>query len=462
MKDSPRKWTINMSRGFWLYSLTLACALFAFGSLAALPGSSSAQSLTSVPAPKSHLALARAETGYPLGRGGPSGSHNKLPSDVGKPVGGLSQTTSCWTVAASPNPSSGYNSLDGVASVSPNDIWAVGTYCSSGCDTDSEVDSTLIEHYNGTIWSVVPSPNVGSDFNTLSGVAALSTKNVWAVGFYFDTSTNRIQTLTEHYDGTQWSVVPSVNPGLANNYLYAVAAISPNDIWALGNYRIVGGPFVVLAEHWNGSSWSVVSTPNPGLARDQLPAVTALAPNNVWAVGNACDTNDCFTSAARTLVEHWDGSSWSVVPSPNAGAGPNFFSSVSAARPNDIWAVGDYCADSDCNNHPPLIEHWNGTAWSVASGPNVEGVYWGVIAVSAKDVWAGGSTTSDGGNTFTNLLSHYDGRSWSAVSVTSPGAFDNNLRALTAIGPNKVWVVGDYDNGDGYRTQVQHYNGPCR
>src|SRR6266702_8897037 len=89
-----------------------------------------------------------------------------------------------WTVVSSPSPGS-VNDLNGVASISANDVWAVG-------DTNQQ---TLTEHWNGHKWSVVPSPNVGTHNNELFGVTAVSATDVWAVGFFNAGFFN--QTLTE-------------------------------------------------------------------------------------------------------------------------------------------------------------------------------------------------------------------------------------------------------------------------
>jgi hypothetical protein len=453
-----------MSVRSWLFSVALAFAFLILASLAfldrpALANPTSPSSSAPKTAHVAHSGILDIVTADPsnlaelhslLARHS-SGSAKQPATDAHDPT--------CWQVVASPNAQPDYNTLQAVSAVSPNDIWAVGSYC---C-TPSGVQQNLIEHWNGSAWSIAPSPNVGEFDNILSGVVALSPNNAWAVGFFFDG--DRLETLTIHWNGVSWTVVPSPNPGQRNNYLIAIDAISPNDIWATGNYRTyAGGPFVSLTEHWNGNAWTVVPNPNPGLARDQLVSVVALSRNNVWAVGNACDTGDCFASVGRTLVEHWNGTSWQVVPSPNAGAGFNDLSAVDASSPNDIWADGSYCEDVDCNVSKPLIEHWDGSAWSISptSFPDSAGsTYWGIVALSRNDVWAGGSYSTDN-TTWTNLLSHWDGTSWTNIPVTSPGGDDNDLRALTAMGKKNVWAVGDYDDGLGERTQVQHYDGKCR
>src|SRR5207244_3692911 len=96
------------------------------------------------------------------------------------------------------------------------------------------------------VWSVIPSPNVGG---LPYGAAAVSATDVWTVGYYDNTGSGLGRTLVEHWDGTSWAVVPSPNLG-TGSYLYGVAAVSANDVWAVGySYN----PNRTLVEHWNGT-----------------------------------------------------------------------------------------------------------------------------------------------------------------------------------------------------------------
>src|SRR5438874_5304106 len=149
-------------------------------------------------------------------------------------------------------------------------------------------------------WSIVPSPNPGTG-GYLNGVAAVSSNDVWAVGWYGEGGT--FHSLTMHWNGSIWSIVP--NPG--NGLLYSAAAVSSNDVWAVGGYSNGGG---TLTMHWNGTAWSIVPSPTGS----GLFGVTAISSNDVWAVGYA---------NGHTLTLHWDGSSWSIVPSPNQGTSVN-------------------------------------------------------------------------------------------------------------------------------------------
>jgi hypothetical protein len=227
----------------------------------------------------------------------------------------------------------------GVAAVASNDVWAVGYQETSSKGSDQP----LIEHWDGTSWSVVSSPKLPQG-GSLGAVTAISTNNVWAVG----DSDNLSVDLVEHWDGTSWSVVsrPAFNGSL--DVVYGVSADASHDVWAVGN------PDGGLILHFDGTSWSRTVLPLARYGGPALFAVAALSPSNVWAVGMV------RPSAAfewRPLVEHWDGASWSVVssPDPNPNIGYNL-KGIAAISASDIWAAGT-----------TGIEHWNGTSWSLVS-----------------------------------------------------------------------------------------------
>jgi len=119
-------------------------------------------------------------------------------------------------------------------------------------------------------------------------VAALSPTDAWAVGD--DESTGHQLTMTEHWDGTRWTVVPSPSPGGSTqaNDLADVTAASGNDVWVTGSSftRTTQFPFVL---HWNGSSWAGIRLPVTGvLATDDVPeSISAAAGGQAWVSGFA-------------------------------------------------------------------------------------------------------------------------------------------------------------------------------
>ncbi len=360
-----------------------------------------------------------------------------------------------WNVVYSPGPGASYNDLSSVSAIAANDVWAVGSYNNGG----STVEQTLTEHWDGSSWSVVASPNVGTGYNYLSSVSAIAANDVWAVGYYENVGRTIDQTLTEHWDGSSWSVVASPNVGTSYNVLSGVSAISANDVWAAGGYHTVSGIELTLTEHWDGSSWIIVYSPNVGTSHNYLSGVTAISVNDVWAVGGYFNSG---STVDQTLTEHWDGSSWSVVSSPNVGTSNNVLSGVSAIAANDVWAVGRY-DNVGSTAEQTLTEHWDGSSWSVVSSPNVgtgNNVLSGVSAIVANDVWAVGYYFNSGSFADQTLTEHWDGSSWSVVSNPNVGTGYNNLLSVSAISASNVWAAGSYFDGGAYQPLTEHYSAP--
>jgi hypothetical protein len=281
----------------------------------------------------------------------------------------------------------------------------------------------------------------------LNGVSAISRTDAWAVGhtagFVGDFST-----LIKHWDGSSWTRMPSPNPGgLGDNILRAVSAVSPQDAWAVGFYS-KGPSDRTLTVHWDGSSWRTIPSPSPGGRKHHsyLTGVTAISARDAWAVGY-------FGERSRSIILHWDGVRWSTVESPNPGTVSNELLGVSATSPTDAWAVGSWGG----RDVKTLLLHWDGASWTkvpgVPTGKDFAAMN-GVSARSASDVWAVGYYDDFHQKT---LIEHWDGSSWGRVSSPNPGA-GNLLYGVDAISATDVWAVGGY--GDSRtRTLTQHWDG---
>jgi hypothetical protein len=199
--------------------------------------------------------------------------------------------------ARSENPGSG-NDLNGAVVVSLCRAEAMGRYPSG------TAERTRTERPNRFSWQKVSSPSPGLNYNFLSGAAATSASNAWAVGSY-DRGTGRNPALIERWNGTSWKQVPSPNPGSVNNDLFGVAATSATSAWAVGFYSSGTGVDRTLIVRWNGKSWKQVPSPNPGTARNSLSGVAVTSATNAWAVGSYSNG-----STHRTLIVHWNGKTW--------------------------------------------------------------------------------------------------------------------------------------------------------
>ncbi|HET9494307.1 MAG TPA: hypothetical protein VFR15_08760 [Chloroflexia bacterium] len=371
-------------------------------------------------------------------------THTRTPTPTRTPT---SVPTNTPVPSATPTPGYGadwrINSVPGSATaligvdvLSANDVWAVGYDQSSG------IPRTFAMHWDGTAWTVAPTPNVGTGANSLHSVSAVSSNDVWAVGYW------SARTLTMHWDGTAWSIVSSPNPGLNENYLLGVAAVSANDVWAVGYYRS-GPPYVALVMRWNGSAWNVVPSPVPNMFAALLTSVAVVSANDVWAVGYTYETSG---SQAHTLTMHWDGSAWTVVPSPPF----NQLYSISAVSSNDVWAVGS-------TGVYPIAIHWNGTSWTTAAIPEppTEEVYLnGVSAVSANNAWAVGYFYSFEEARHVSWILRWDGSAWSRVPSPNADSANTLLYRVGAASASNVWAMGYTFDGT-YRAHLQRYHDPC-
>jgi len=203
--------------------------------------------------------------------------------------------------------------------------------------------------------SKTPSPGThGELYDNLFGIAAVDAKDVWAAGVLHKSAQLRkpLANLIEHYDGANWRVVASPDPTF-NDVLYAVTAISPTDIWVVGvaaNSSRQGDR--TLTENWNGSKWSVVPSPGVGL----LDTVAGSSPNNVWAAGFRVVDNGL--KPIQNLIEHWNGKRWKTVTSPEPGAYANGTAGITVVAPDDVWAAEQ--AYPTERHFVPTAEHWNG------------------------------------------------------------------------------------------------------
>jgi hypothetical protein len=345
-----------------------------------------------------------------------------LTAALSAPIARAATVCGTWNSSPTPNRSTEVNRFTGVAAISASDVWAVGFY-DADPDPMVEFDQSLIAHWNGSMWSVVPSSNVGPSGTVLTDVAAVAPNDVWAVGYSSTYGTP--QTLALHWNGSSWSVIPSPVVQGGSGF-EAVAALSSTDIWAVG-YRAGGMPDFstttgTMAAHWNGSSWTEVPSPNIGDRRNELDAVAAISTNDVWAVGTWRNIGGNY----QTLTEHWNGSSWTLVPSPNPSI-ENQLSAVAGVAGSDVWATG---GGWDGITPIPLFFHWAGSAWNQVSSPG--GAGGGLVTLASNDAWAAA------GN-----IAHWDGTSWSLVpNPTVSGATWLSLKAVTAISGCEAWAVG--------------------
>jgi hypothetical protein len=302
-----------------------------------------------------------------------------------------------WLIASTPGSSA--ETLNAVAGTGPDDVWVAGSM-NLGAPPPAG-DSTFFEHFNGTSWRAVPGPagNFSADPVEVTALAALSPSDVWAVGTQNPEGSGEPGSLNmaAHWNGKTWTLVPT--PDLGNSVSQAdeptgVTAISANDVWASGvettgcqaasarsgSLRVIGGrsepagaaggrdPLLPLALqlrpggvrqlpgatgqclvpyvlHWNGKTWSLITTPDPGAFGTALEGITALSASDIWAVGQ---TQSSANGPVGTLTERFNGTSWSVVASPDPGeVGNDELFAVATPGGGQLDAVGGAAVAGD-------------------------------------------------------------------------------------------------------------------
>jgi hypothetical protein len=254
---------------------------------------------------------------------------------------------------------------------------------------------------------VVTSPTVSS--GSLSGVSALSSNAVWAVG-----GNGSGYPLVEFFNGTSWSVqtLPAQTGGFE-----AVTAISANDVWAVGQSGSGGN----LIENFNGTSWSVVQAPGFS-GGSNLTDISAISSTDVFAVGTE-------GKRAGPEVLQFNGTAWTSLSS--LPSGQEAATSVDAVSPTDVWVAGT-----------KGLQNFNGTSWSVVSDPDAD--FSAISGTSASNIFAVGQTSGSFNGTFGD---QWNGTSWTQVTSANPGADSDTLNGVTVLSNGTVVTVGSSDPG---------------
>jgi hypothetical protein len=263
-----------------------------------------------------------------------------------------------WSRQASPN-APGVDLLDSATATSAGSAWAVGEACAK----TSQTCSPLILHWNGTRWSLTTSPLV-ADSDHLEDVTATSPDNAWADGLTCSITFGCPSgAMIVHWNGKTWS--SQKLPATRGLGLIAIAAASARDGWAFGRIFNGGDTFTPVALRWTGSRWATASPPARLVPNGALESGAVTAPDDVWAVGLP------DSGPGNTILIHWNGKTWSRVPSPTPGVrGSTQLGQVVALSGQDAWAVGSYCAKPytvNCAANRPLLQHWNGKTWTRAN-----------------------------------------------------------------------------------------------
>jgi hypothetical protein len=302
------------------------------------------------------------------------------------------------------------------------------TFCAAVGDANSQ---PLAEMWNGRKWAIVPTPNSGN--GGLTGVSCLSARSCTAVGLNA-APVGGPTTLIEVWNGTTWSIVPTSNSS-SNLYVpESVTCLSSKFCTLVGYQTPLGSVQQALVETWNGTAWSIVPTPSVSATAALLDGVSCVSRTSCTAVGYLRNT----AFEVQPLVESWNGSVWSAVPTPPVSGGKNWLVGVSCVSAVYCTTVGFSVPTQT------LIETWDGSIWSIVPSPIVnapKAELFGVSCLSASSCTAVGFFNDSTGTAHT-LVEIWDGTSWSIVP--SPNDNDNNLQGVSCLTTGPCTAVGQF------------------
>jgi hypothetical protein len=348
-------------------------------------------------------------------------------------IGSLASASAGWSVVTVPQ--TGNNTiLTGVSALSSTDAWAVGEQSAAG----GQAPPPVSYNWNGSAWSLVATPTLGVTSSLLS-VSASTATDAWAVGMSV-LGKHEDSTLMEHWNGTAWSVNSSLVVTGFVAELTGVVDLSPTNAWAVGRANSS------LLEHWNGTTWSTVTIPDPDFTPGPNDAISASSASDIWVVGSTLDT---ATDELVPEALHYNGTAWSVVAMPQAGTNSSSIGAVTDISPTNAWAVGEDIGATSAVGGSTLIEHWNGSSWSVVPSPT-PGADPGLTGVAARgpdDVYAVGSNVpSVNGGTVQGMILRWNGSAWSVDTDPTAGSYSPLFAAATVPGAANEWAVGTLSN----------------
>ncbi len=349
------------------------------------------------------------------------------------------------------------NELSGVSCSAKNACTAVGASNITGATPDSFHSVTLAFRWNGNTWMRQRMPNatgtVRPGFSyALQGVSCSSKSACTAVGFTANNTYMSGATLAERWNGATWSVQASPNSSSAyESSLNSVSCSSISACMAVGGSD--GGP---LAESWDGASWTIA----PSFADQFTTAVNSVSCSSNTAC-TAVGSGSKPDGPAITLAARWNGTTWAIQPTPNpAHAAGSSLSGVACSSPSNCTAVGS--SDSvDGYSTATLIERWNGTSWSIQPTPNpsreTRNLLWAVSCSSTKACIAVGSTAYHTHSRRTvTLAERWNGTTWTIQPTPNPkGAQFSELKSVSCASPTVCTAVG---NSDGQVALVERYS----
>jgi hypothetical protein len=350
-------------------------------------------------------------------------------------------TTAAAAPAVNGPEASSTGSLNAINCTATTTCAAVGTTGVSGST------STLAEAWNGTSWTVQSTPRASGD-DTLAGVACGTTSECLAVGDSSDEG--NLSPLAELWSGGTWSVVSVPLPvGARGGALESVSCSSVDACVAVGFYANSANTNVVLAEFWNGTAFTVESVPLPtGATTSVLEAVGCSPSPSVDCEAVGWNFVSGF-EIANSFAAGWNGSAWSLqtTPLPLDASDGSYPTGVSCGSSSACMAVGEGFDSSD-DLAPAWSQKWNGHKWANQKMPVPAGTSGSIPAAvsctSATDAACMAVGSYSNGEAFVILTEVWDGTAWRVQKAPEPtGSTSADLSGVSCISAALCEAVGN-------------------
>ena len=377
---------------------------------------------------------------------------------------GTASAASSWMFQPVPPPAgTDYSYLSGISCSSPDSCVAAGT-----ADTASGVPIPMVESWHGSTWALQDIPVPAGSAGVYPGAASCtSADSCTVVGGYDNAAADdNTEPLAEYWNGSTWAIQATPEPkitGTGYAVLGAVSCVSAASCMAVGSYQSNQGPNEgdqLLAEHWNGSTWTIEKARGPAGEPDSVfYGVSCVSGTDCTAVGYAASS--ATVGPSITLAEHWNGSTWAIQPTPNAAASLNTLAAVSCAAKSHCMAVGY----TGLGTTTALAESWNGHTWAVRAVPVRAGA--AISELDGVSCARGAGCTAVGvfGSIDTGTGSHALAERWSgsawAQQATARYAEHKTLRAVSCRAARVCTAVGDntHQKGTALSAVAEHENG---
>jgi hypothetical protein len=328
--------------------------------------------------------------------------------------------------------------LRAVRASSASDVWAVG-FKHAG-----DQNRPLIERWDGNdlrAGSLSGLPQNASV--SLNDVAVLAPDDAWVAGDV-RTSDKRDSGLLAHWNGSSWSLAPSVQlpvkRHVSDTGYQSLLAITRDDVWAI-EQAFVGHASPLFAVHWDGSSWRAFRLPvEMFVSNSEILDMSAVSSRYIWAVGDVYEGG----GSGVEIMLRWDGSRWrNVVPADTGCYNEPGFTGVAAVTSSEAWAVG---ADNNCGL---FVERWNGRRWRVGTrrGLPVRSMLYD-LELQSQDVWAFGTVWARGySKPARPLLARWTGGRWTQLRTQTLASTTPSFVQGAVVTPTDIWAIGSERSG---------------